>query len=53
MINSKQKKLSKELLQAANKVYHYRRDVISKEAIIELDRLVCELNTLIAEKSSS
>ena len=52
MINSKQKKSSKELLEAANKVYHYRRDVISEEAILELDRLVCELNTLIAEKSS-
>ena len=52
MIYTKEKKFAKELLQAANKVYHYRRDLISEEQLEDLDKLVNELNILIKDKSS-
>ncbi|MEC8333243.1 MAG: hypothetical protein VXZ83_03870, partial [Verrucomicrobiota bacterium] len=52
MIYTKEKKFAKELLQAANKVYHYRRDLISEEKLEDLDKLVNELNILIKDKSS-
>lgn len=47
------KKLKKEaglLLQAANKVYHYRRDVISEPRLQELSREVEAIQTLLKNK---
>jgi len=43
---AKLKKQAKELLQAATKVYHYRRDVISEEHLDELDAAVGEVHEL-------
>lgn len=48
---SKQKKVAKELLQAAHKVYHYRRDLISEARLAELDTAVGDLNGLVRDKS--
>ena len=48
---SKQKKASKELLQAAHKVYHYRRDLISEGRLVELDKAVGELQALTEDKA--
>ena len=48
---SKQKKASKELLQAAHKVYHYRRDLISEGRLVELDKAVGELQDLTKDKA--
>ena len=49
---SKQKKAAKELLQAAHKVYHYRRDLISEGRLVELDKAVGEVNALVREKAA-
>ena len=48
----KQKKAAKELLQAAHKVYHYRRDLISEGRLVELEKAVDELNRLTRDKST-
>lgn len=48
---SKQKKAGKEILQAAHKVYHYRRDVIPEGRLSELDKAVGELDGLIRDKA--
>ncbi len=48
---AKQKKAAKELLQAAHKIYHYRRDVISEGRLAELDKEVGELNNLVRDKA--
>ena len=50
---SKLTKQAKELLQAATKVYHYRRDVTSEERLKELDHAVEEVDTLIKKKDRS
>ena len=49
---SKQKKLAKELLQSAQKVYHYRRDLTSEERLAELDEAVREVDGLIRDKAT-
>lgn len=43
-------KQAKELLHAATKVYHYRRDVISEGRLEELDKAVEEVDTLSKKK---
>jgi signal peptidase I len=48
---SKQKKVAKELLQAAHKVYHYRRDLISESRLADLDTAVGELDGLVRDKA--
>lgn len=48
---SKQKKAAKELLQAAHKVYHYRRDLISEGRLTELDKAVGELDGMLRDKA--
>ena len=48
----KQKKVAKELLQSAQKVYHYRRDLISESRLAELDKLVGEVDGLIRDKAT-
>ena len=47
----KLKKQANELLQAAAKVYHYRRDVTSNERLNELDRSVGEVKGLMEAAS--
>lgn len=49
----KQKKAGKELLQAAHKVFHYRRDVISEGRLAELDKAVGELDGMLRDKNVS
>ena len=49
---SKQKKVAKELLQSAQKVYHYRRDLTSEERLAELDKAVGEVDGLIRDKAT-
>lgn len=49
---SKQKKVAKELLQSAQKVYHYRRDLTSEERLAELDKAVGEVDGLIRSKAT-
>lgn len=49
---SKQKKLAKELLQYAQKVYHYRRDLTSEGRLAELDKAVGEVDSLIRDKTT-
>ena len=49
---SKQKKLAKELLQSAQKVYHYRRDLTSEERLAKLDKAVGEVDGLIRDKAT-
>ncbi|MDQ8206904.1 signal peptidase I [Coraliomargarita sp. SDUM461003] len=49
----KQKKAGKELLQAANKVYHYRRDVLSEARLVELDKAVAELDAMLRDPAVS
>jgi len=49
---SKQKKVAKELLQSAHKVYHYRRDLISEGRLAELDRAVGEVDGLMRDKAA-
>ncbi len=48
----KKKKKAKELLQAAHKVYHYRRDVISEGRLAELDKAVGEIDSLLRNKEA-
>ncbi len=43
---SKIRKQAKELLHSASKVYHYRRDVISEEHLVDLDNAVGEVDRL-------
>ena len=50
---SKQKKAAKELLQSAQKVYHYRRDLTSEERLAELDKAVGEVDELIRDKATT
>ena len=45
------RKKARELLQTANKVYHYRRDVISDEHLKELETEVVELEALLKDKA--
>ena len=49
---SKQKKVAKEILQSAQKVYHYRRDLTSENRLAELDKLVGEVDVLIRDKAT-
>ncbi|MGZ0709502.1 signal peptidase I [Coraliomargarita sp. W4R53] len=49
----KQKKAGKELLQAASKVFHYRRDLISEARLTELDKAVGELDGMLRDKAVS
>ena len=49
---SKKKKVAKELLQSAQKVYHYRRDLTSEERLGELDKAVGEVDGLIRDKAT-
>ncbi len=43
---------AKDLLHAASKVYHYRRDVTSAARLQELEKSVVEIETMIADKSA-
>lgn len=52
MSRSSIKKSARELLQAASKVYHYRKDLTSKEHLDLLDCLVEDLKSSILEKSN-
>jgi signal peptidase I len=47
----KLRKQAKELLHAASKVYHYRRDVISEARLQELERAVGEVEMLLKDRS--
>jgi signal peptidase I len=49
---AKQRKTAKEVLQAAHKVYHYRRDVIPEGRLVELDKAVGELDALLRDKAT-
>jgi signal peptidase I len=49
----KKKKVGKELLQAAHKVFHYRRDLISADRLAELDKAVGELDGILRDKAVS
>ena len=49
---SKQKKVARELLQSAQKVYHYRRDLTSEERLAELDKAIGEVDGLVRDKSA-
>lgn len=42
----KLRKLAKELLHSANKIYHYRRDVIPEGRLLELEKAVSEVQSL-------
>ncbi|MGC6455035.1 MAG: signal peptidase I [Coraliomargaritaceae bacterium] len=46
------RKQAKELLQAAGKVYHYRKDVLSEADIDSLESSVEKLNTALEDKST-
>lgn len=46
------RKKAKELLHAAGKVHHYRRDVVSNESLEALDHSVLELETLVKDKTA-
>ncbi|NBB80782.1 MAG: signal peptidase I [Verrucomicrobia bacterium] len=50
MSTRKQLKAAKELLHAAHKVYHYRRDLIGEGRVADLDKAVGELDKLCREK---
>lgn len=52
MIARKQLKAAKELLHAAHKVYHYRRDLIGEGRLADLDKAVGELDTLCRDKKA-
>ena len=43
----KLRKQAKELLHAANKVYHYRRDVIEAHRLVELEKAVEEVANML------
>jgi signal peptidase I len=49
---SKQKKSAKELLQAAQKIYNYRRDLLSEARLTELDQAVGEVDGLLRDKAT-
>ena len=49
---SKQKKVAKELLQSARKVYDYRRDLIPEDRLAELDKATAELEGLIRDRAT-
>jgi signal peptidase I len=49
---NKLRKQAKELLQAASKVYHYRRDVISEGRLEELDQAVGEVDAMLKDKTT-
>lgn len=49
---NKLRKQAKELLHAATKVYHYRRDVIAEARLQELDKAVAELRRMLGDKST-
>ncbi|MDC0497412.1 signal peptidase I [bacterium] len=49
----KQKKVAKELLATANKIYHYRRDMTSEADLSDLDDAVSELDTLCRDKEAA
>ena len=46
------RKKAKELLQAANKVRHYRCDVISEDQLDKLDQSILELETMFKDKAT-
>lgn len=46
----KLRKQAKELLQAASKVYHYRRDVTAEARLQELEKAVAEVEGLLKDK---
>ncbi|MFT4900872.1 MAG: signal peptidase I [Lentimonas sp.] len=46
-------KQAKELIQAAHKVYHYRRDLMTEERLKELERTVNELDELSRNSAGS
>ncbi|MFT6059777.1 MAG: hypothetical protein ACJAS5_001217, partial [Lentimonas sp.] len=48
----KLRKQAKELLHAASKVYHYRRDVTSVARLQELEKNVTEIETLLQSDST-
>lgn len=48
----KLRKQAKELLHAANKVYHYRRDVIPESRLSELEQAVAEVATMLKDKET-
>ena len=48
----KLRKQAKELLHAASKVYHYRRDITSEARLQELEKSVVEIETMIADNSA-
>jgi len=48
----KLRKQAKELLHAASKVYHYRRDVTSAVRLQELEKSVIEIETMLNDKSA-
>ena len=49
---SKQKKVAKELLQSARKVYDYRRDLIPEDRLAELDKAAGEVEGLMRDKAT-
>ena len=49
----KLRKQAKELLHAASKVYHYRRDVISEARLQELEKSVGEIEKMLQDKSAN
>lgn len=48
----KQRKAAKELLHAAHKVYHYRRDLIGEGRLADLDKAVGDLDKLYRDKKA-
>ena len=52
MSRKKQIKAAKELLHAAHKVYHYRRDLIGERHLADLDKAVGDLDGLVRDKTS-
>ena len=48
----KLRKQAKELLHAASKVYHYRRDVTSEARLQELEKSVVEIEKMLKDKSA-
>lgn len=48
----KQKRAAKELLHAAHKIYHYRRDVAAKKDLDELNDIVDELDKFCRDKET-
>lgn len=49
---NKLRKQAKELLHAATKVYHYRRDVIGAARLQELEKTVAEVRRMLGDKST-